>query len=182
MIADRVVTQIRLQQFVLVIYDLLRGDPRHIVGISYPVMFSDERDEPLGLCSEGALTRRCNLPLLGPLRDDRLERHDFRPLPRGLPRVEVKPLEQITQNRWRLAQQFITTERIEVREFRVASRQAARSKRSRAWSMMLLNSASTAGASLFASLKFAVRTDRVRYCPFPVTGMRSFGTGFRTRQ
>jgi hypothetical protein len=65
---------------------------------------------------------------------------------------------------------------------RVASRQAARSNRTLACSMMLLNSASTAGASLFASLKFAVWRDRVRYCPFPMIGMRSFGTGFRTRQ
>jgi hypothetical protein len=30
--------------------------------------------------------------------------------------VEVKPLKRFTQNRWRLAQQFITAERIEVRE------------------------------------------------------------------
>jgi ABC-type Fe3+/spermidine/putrescine transport system ATPase subunit len=42
----------------------VKGDPRHVVGISYPVMFSDERDEPLGLCSERALTRRCDLPLI----------------------------------------------------------------------------------------------------------------------
>src|SRR5260370_31440309 len=79
-------------------------------------IFSEDRDEPLGLCGERALTRRCDLPLLGPLRDDRLERHDFRPLPRGLRWVEAKPLKQIIQNRWSLAQQLITAERIEMRE------------------------------------------------------------------
>jgi hypothetical protein len=40
------------------------------------------------------------------------------PLRSCLTRVQVKPLEQFTQNRWRLAQQLITAERIEPREFR----------------------------------------------------------------
>src|SRR5260370_18347899 len=79
-------------------------------------MFSDERDEPLGLCGERALTRRCGLPLLGPRREDGLARPELRAVPRGLGWVEGKPLKQIIQNRWSLAQQLITAERIEMRE------------------------------------------------------------------
>ena len=36
--------------------------------------------------------------------------------PRLLKLIEVKPLEEVVENRWGLAQQFITTERIEMRE------------------------------------------------------------------
>ncbi len=79
-------------------------------------MFSDERNEPFGLGSVRTLTRRCDLPLFCPLSDDGGKRYDFRPLRRCRPRVEVKPLEEVVENRWGLAQQLITAERIEVRE------------------------------------------------------------------
>jgi hypothetical protein len=55
-------------------------------------MFSDERDQTLGLCGGQAHTLRCDLPFLRPIRNDRRERHDFRPVRDCLRRVEVKSL------------------------------------------------------------------------------------------
>ena len=107
------------RRFVAMVNETPKGETRQsaLAATARPVMFSDERDEPLGPCSERALTLRCDLPLLRPLRDDRLERHDFRPVRNRLRRVEVKPLEEVVENRWGLAQQLITTERIEMRGF-----------------------------------------------------------------